>query len=218
MFRTIADTLVRDTLVVRLSRLTPASTRRWGTLTPHEMLCHLGDATAMVLGDRPRPSPIAPRGRTPIKALFLWSPMRWPHGIPTSPRHDPRREGTRRPTSPVTPIAPSTGWYTLGGADRRPRTRRHLRADVAPQLAPVAWKQIDDDLRQSGSDPGAAISLPARHDRRSRQPRSPETDPLRCRPPLTVLIDAVEGLRADSAWRSSGWVSFSRAKMLICDV
>lgn len=94
-FRTIAARHVLDDLVRRLQGLTPDTPRRWGTLSAHEMLCHLGDATAMVLGDRPRPAPIAARRRGPLKALVLWSPLRWPHGIPTNPRHDPRAEGTR---------------------------------------------------------------------------------------------------------------------------
>ena len=38
--------------------LTP---RRWGTLTPHEMLCHLDDAAEMVLRIRPRDRPVALR-------------------------------------------------------------------------------------------------------------------------------------------------------------
>ena len=50
-FRTIAAPDVLDDTVRRLQRVTPDTPRRWGTLTAHEMLCHLGDATAMVLGD-----------------------------------------------------------------------------------------------------------------------------------------------------------------------
>lgn len=94
-FRTIAETAVRDDLVRRLRRLTPEGRRRWGTLTPHEMLCHLGDATAMVLGDRPRLVPLVTGRRRVARALGLWSPLRWPHGIPTNTRHDPRADGTR---------------------------------------------------------------------------------------------------------------------------
>jgi len=97
-FRTIADPTVRDALVRRLRGLTPDARRRWGTLTPHEMLCHLGDATAMVLGDRPRRVPVVTGRRRLARALGLWSPLRWPHGVPTNPRHDPRAEGTRPST------------------------------------------------------------------------------------------------------------------------
>ena len=49
----MADPAVLATLLERLSTVEPGSRRRWGSLTPHEMLYHLGDATAMVLGARP---------------------------------------------------------------------------------------------------------------------------------------------------------------------
>jgi hypothetical protein len=93
--KTIADPAVLQSLRERLTRLRPDSRRRWGTLTPDEMLCHLGDAAEMVLRTRPRTRPVRERRRPIFKAVFLWSPIRWPHGIRTSPRQDPRAEGTR---------------------------------------------------------------------------------------------------------------------------
>jgi hypothetical protein len=59
------------------------------------MLCHLGDATDMVLGRRPRKGEAPVRRRPLVKGLGLWSPLRWPHGWKTNPAHDPRAEGTR---------------------------------------------------------------------------------------------------------------------------
>ena len=93
--RTVADPAVRTDLVTRLSRLTPGTPRRWGTLTAHEMLCHLGDATAMVLRDRPRVVPVDTRPRPLRKGLGLWSPLRWPHGLRTSPHYNPHTLGSR---------------------------------------------------------------------------------------------------------------------------
>ncbi len=95
MIRTVADPAVLHTLIARLRALTPYATRRWGTLTPHEMLCHLGDAADMALRRRPRSRPVPVRRRPLMKALLLWSPVRWPRGIETNPSHDPRRDGTR---------------------------------------------------------------------------------------------------------------------------
>ena len=74
--RTIADPVVLRDLTARLSQLTPDTRRRWGTLTAHEVLCHLGDATAMVLRDRPRVVPVDGRARPLRKGLGLWSPLR----------------------------------------------------------------------------------------------------------------------------------------------
>lgn len=40
--RTVADPEVVQSLQDRLGQLHLDTGRRWGTLTPHEMLCHLG--------------------------------------------------------------------------------------------------------------------------------------------------------------------------------
>ena len=93
--KTVADPQVTRSLIDRMRRVQPDTPRRWGTLTPHEMLCHLGDASEMVLGVRPRRKPVRVRQRRIVKWLMLWSPIHWPHGWRTNPLHDPRIEGTR---------------------------------------------------------------------------------------------------------------------------
>lgn len=93
--KTVADPRVLWSLTERLGALRVDSRRLWGTLTPHEMLCHLGDAAEMVLGIRPRRQPARRRRRPVVKWLGLWSPFPWPHGWPTNPLHDPKAEGTR---------------------------------------------------------------------------------------------------------------------------
>ena len=93
--KTVADPAVLRALTERLMALKSDSQRRWGTLTPHEMLCHLGDAGEMVLRIRPRERPIPRRGRPMYKWLALWTPLRWPRGQQTNPHQDPRVRGTR---------------------------------------------------------------------------------------------------------------------------
>ena len=95
VFRTVARPAVLHALIDRLSRLRPDAPRRWGTLTSHEMLCHLGDACEMVTLVRPRAKPLDVRPRPVAKYLWLWLPRRLPHGVPTNPMHDPRAAGTR---------------------------------------------------------------------------------------------------------------------------
>jgi hypothetical protein len=93
--KTVADPRVLGALTGRMRALQPGSRRRWGTLTPHEMLCHLGDAAAMVVGTRPRREPVRVAGRPLLKWLGLWTPIPWPHGWKTNPMHDPKADGTR---------------------------------------------------------------------------------------------------------------------------
>ncbi len=93
---TIADPATLARLEARLARLAPASPRRWGTLTPGELLAHLADASDSVLGRRVPPG-LAPSGRPNpvIKWVALRSPLPWPRGAQTRAGVDPRREGTR---------------------------------------------------------------------------------------------------------------------------
>ena len=93
--KTVADRAVLESLVRRLEAVTPDTARRWGTMTPHEMLCHLGDACEMVLRVRPRSTPIEPIARPIFKTLALWTPLRAPRGVKTNPEHDPKAAGTR---------------------------------------------------------------------------------------------------------------------------
>ena len=93
--KTVGDPRVLQSLLERLGTVRPDSLRRWGTLTPHEMLCHLGDASDMVLGARPRKTPVRDRSRPLLRWLGLWTPIPWPHGRPTNPVLNPRVEGTR---------------------------------------------------------------------------------------------------------------------------
>ena len=93
--RTVADPAVLRVLIARLEALTPESRRRWGTLSPHEMVCHLGDATEMVLRTRPRVQRTPERSRPVMKLIGLWSPVPWPRGWATNPMQDPKASGTQ---------------------------------------------------------------------------------------------------------------------------
>jgi hypothetical protein len=92
----IADPPVLARLLERLASLRPDSSRRWGTLTAGEMLCHLADANDSVLGGREPPgAPAAGPPRRLLKWLALHAPLRWPKNVATLPGVDPRAAGTR---------------------------------------------------------------------------------------------------------------------------
>jgi hypothetical protein len=46
--KSIARARDLEVLIGRLRKLEPAAQRRWGTLTPAEMLCHVGDASSSI--------------------------------------------------------------------------------------------------------------------------------------------------------------------------
>lgn len=88
----IADPEVLSQLIARLDALHPDSSRRWGSMTPGEMLCHVGDAAAGVLR-RPGGSP--GKRKPVVKWLALYTSIPWPKGRKTLPQIDPRAGGTR---------------------------------------------------------------------------------------------------------------------------
>ena len=83
-------------LVRRVEQLRPDAERQWGSMTPGEMLCHLGDATDGVLGRRVPPGAVPTnRAPLPVKWLMLYSPIPFPKGIETRPGVNPKKDGTR---------------------------------------------------------------------------------------------------------------------------
>ena len=84
-----------DEVIARIGRLDATSPRQWGTMTPHEMLCHLGDSFLAVLGERHAAPAETWLSRTLVKWIALHTPLPWPQGVPTRPEVDPHRNGTR---------------------------------------------------------------------------------------------------------------------------
>jgi hypothetical protein len=84
-----------DEVLGRLSLVAPDSRRQWGTMTPDEMLCHLGDSFEAVLGERRASSAETWFSRTVMKFVALHTSYPWPHGVPTRPEVDPKRAGTK---------------------------------------------------------------------------------------------------------------------------
>jgi len=83
-------------LDARLARLTPDTSRRWGKMTAHEMLCHVSDSFRGMLGDRPTTkAPASALQRQVVRFVALHTPVPWPHGVPTRPEVNPHEEGTR---------------------------------------------------------------------------------------------------------------------------
>jgi hypothetical protein len=91
----LSDPGAVDALVARLQKLHDKRPRAWGKMTAHEMVCHLGDSLAGVLGDRP----IAPAdtwaSRTIVKYVALHTTLAWPKGTKTRPEVDQAIGGTK---------------------------------------------------------------------------------------------------------------------------
>jgi hypothetical protein len=84
-----------DELAHRLGRVQPGSARQWGTMTSHEMMCHLGDSFSAVLGERQASSNETWLSRTVVKWVALHTSLPWPKGVPTRPEVNPKQGGTK---------------------------------------------------------------------------------------------------------------------------
>lgn len=79
MARTIFDPTSRNQLLDRLTHLRPDSARRWGRMTPNEMMCHLEDSMRVATGEstaRPRKSMMS----NPLLRTLIVHYIPWPKG------------------------------------------------------------------------------------------------------------------------------------------
>ena len=81
-------------ILERLSNLRPDSRRRWGRMTPHQMICHLSDSFKFTFGEKEISSICNPFTRTVVKWIALYAPMPWARGVKTRPEVDQEIGGT----------------------------------------------------------------------------------------------------------------------------
>jgi len=78
------DPATRERFRKRIGKLSPKSERRWGTMAPQKMICHLGDQVRLALGEldaRPIPGPMR---YAPMRWLAI-NVIPWPHGFKGPP-------------------------------------------------------------------------------------------------------------------------------------
>ncbi len=147
--KSVSDPAALAQLVERLNAIRPDTPRRWGTLTPGEMLCHLGDATASVLN---RPPSEEPRRRPLLKWIALRSPMPWPRGLKTPAAVDPRANGTRPSEFEADRRRAIEGLRTFAKAPTKALSSSHV---AFGRMTIVDWhrwayRHTDHHLRQFG--------------------------------------------------------------------
>lgn len=83
--KTLHDGSHRQALVARLGTLSADARPRWGRMNVGQMLCHLGDALRLGVGDtRAEPGPQKLLQHFPLKQLVIYV-LPWPKGAPTAP-------------------------------------------------------------------------------------------------------------------------------------
>jgi hypothetical protein len=83
----------RRDLVGRLRSITPASQRRWGRMSAHQMICHVADVCRVSLGER-HATPVGNIiAHTVIKTVVLYTPAPIPKELPSTPELDQTQRG-----------------------------------------------------------------------------------------------------------------------------
>ncbi len=92
--KTLAHENDKSDLLRRLQQLKPSSSRRWGKMSAHQMVCHLTDSFKAAIGEKEVSSISNLLSRTLVRWIALYVPLRWPHGLPTRPEMDQQQGGS----------------------------------------------------------------------------------------------------------------------------
>jgi len=92
--KTLADPIVYESVLARMASLRPDSTRHWGRMSAHQMICHLADSFRGPMGERTISPATGVVLRPVIKWIALYAPFHWPKGVPTRPEVEQGAGGT----------------------------------------------------------------------------------------------------------------------------
>ena len=92
--KTMSNPADRQSISLRLEELSPADSARWGSMSVHQMVCHLDDSYKLALGEKSALPATGFVQRTMLKWLALNGPMPWMKGFPTRPEVEQGKGGT----------------------------------------------------------------------------------------------------------------------------
>ena len=93
--KTLLHPADKEEILRRLNSIQPTSQRRWGSMSAHNMICHLSDGFRLYMGELPAKPAAVPIPRVLLKWFALWAPVQWPQGFKTAPEIDQQMGGTR---------------------------------------------------------------------------------------------------------------------------
>ena len=143
-----------DALRRRLRGVRADSTRLWGHMSAHQMICHLRDAFLMGTPGVPVSDVSHIANRTIVKWIALYSPARWPRGIQTRPEIDQVRGGGTTPAQFAGDVAAVVALLEVVAAD--PHFFDGRTHPIFGRLSRSAWLRwgylhMDHHLRQFGA-------------------------------------------------------------------
>ena len=150
--KTIADPETRGQLRGRIEALSPKAQRQWGSMSAHQMICHLTDSFRLTTGEKTASPAQTWVYRTIGKFVALSVPLPWPKGVATRPEMDQHVGGTP-PAQFEADKQTLLAYY-----DRFTRQPRDYAPGAHPlfgEMTPAEWDRwaylhIDHHLRQFG--------------------------------------------------------------------
>jgi hypothetical protein len=150
--KTLLNPAHKEEILCRLNAIQPASQRRWGVMSVHNMICHLSDGFRLYMGERPaKPAPV-PLPRVLLKWFALWAPVQWPRGFKTAPEIDQQSGGTRPAefTADINDLRALIERFTRQPADYVPKPHPHFGSLTEREWKRLAYLHADHHLRQFG--------------------------------------------------------------------
>jgi len=92
--KTLLNLRDRSEILDRLANLRSNAQGKWGTMSAHQMICHLSDSLRAALGEKYISPSTSFFMRNILKPLALWVPIPWVHGFKTRPEMDYQQGGT----------------------------------------------------------------------------------------------------------------------------
>ena len=92
--KTLQNSRDKQQIISRLGAVRPTSSRLWGKMSAHQMVCHLSDGFRMYMGLKPANPARLPYPRSVLKWVALWAPLPWPKGFKTVREVDQQAGGT----------------------------------------------------------------------------------------------------------------------------
>ena len=151
--KTLAREPCKTEILRRLRTVRPESVRRWGRMSPHQMICHLSDSFRMAMHQKSVSDASGPLQRTLVKWIALYGPLRWPPGILTRPEIDQQCAGTR-PVAFDADVAELETLLEL--VTTRDKTLSWASHPIFGRMSHAAWLRwaylhMDHHLRQFGA-------------------------------------------------------------------
>jgi len=151
--KTLSNAPEKAEILRRLQSIQRDSQRRWGSMSAHQMICHLNDGFRLYMGERTAAPANTPLPRSLTKWFALWAPIRWPQGFKTAPELDQQIGGTRPAEFDLDmqKLRESIDRFTCRPRKYTWKPHPHFGAMSEAEWMRLAYLHTDHHLRQFGA-------------------------------------------------------------------